>query len=335
MVHAGSEAFSEPARDDALERIKHAPIHAAEPTTASARCGRTHCHHRRCHRRCHHLPLPLPHTTHSHALVSLTWPGTHAPWTHPMHQGMNRMSIRSVDLIFVQCRRRSSTFNFFSRGCMQIFWAPVNTPVPPKKHLIPWKVNRAPQRTHNQHAGDDDAPPRHTTNSLRFTNGMLAITSPNAILTRARHKMSENGRSPGVARRDDDAATHPETSASLTPTSQGLPGQFFPGFPGGAAQAPAKWRWTTASTPVPRTKTVVSGAAGNENIPTTGGDGGWRHTLPAKEVNALTPPGLPIDQRRRTSAWQRWKPRRKTASVSSGRVRGPALNEGNRLETRG
>ena len=37
------------------------------------------------------------------------------------------------------------------------------------------------ERTHNQHASDANAPPRHTTNSLRFTNGMQAITSPNAI----------------------------------------------------------------------------------------------------------------------------------------------------------
>ena len=124
-------------------------------------------------------------------------------------------------------------------------------------------------------------------------------------------------------------------SASPTPTSQGLPSLFFPGFPGGAAQAPAEWRRTTASTTAPPQKKVVSGAAGNENIPTTGGDGGWRHTLPAKEGNALTPPGLPIDQRRHTSAWQRWKPRRKTANICSGLVRGPALIEGKRLETRG
>ena len=133
----------------------------------------------------------------------------------------------------------------------------------------------------------------------------------------------------------DDTSTHPKTSASPAPTSQGLPSLFFPGFPGGAAQAPAEWRRTTASTTAPPQKKVVSGAAGNENIPTTGGDGGWRHTLPAKEGNALTPPGLPIDQRRHTSAWQRWKPRRKTANICSGLVRGPALIEGKRLETRG
>ena len=34
-------------------------------------------------------------------------------------------------------------------------------------------------------------------------------------------------------------------------------------------------------------------------------------------------------------SWQRWKPRRKTASLCSGLVRGPALVEGERLETRG
>ena len=64
---------------------------------------------------------------------------------------------------------------------------------------------------------------------------------------------------------------------------------FLCGFPGGAAQAPAEGRRTTASTPAPRTKRMVSGGAGNENIPTTGGDGGWRHTLLAKEGNSLTP----------------------------------------------
>ena len=71
----------------------------------------------------------------------------------------------------------------------------------------------------------------------------------------------------GAARQDDDATTHPETSASPTPTSQGLPSSFFPGFPGGAAQAPAEWRRTTASTTGPPRKKVVSGAAGNEDVP--------------------------------------------------------------------
>ena len=67
-----------------------------------------------------------------------------------------------------------------------------------------------------------------------------------------------------------------------------------------------------------------------------GGEGGRRHTLPAKEGQALAPPGLPIAQRRHTSAWQRWKKqRRKTANICSGLVRGPALIEGKRLETRG
>ena len=67
-----------------------------------------------------------------------------------------------------------------------------------------------------------------------------------------------------------------------------------------------------------------------------GGEGGRRHTLPAMEGHALAPPGLPIAQRQHTSAWQRWKKqRRKTASIRSGLVRGPALIEGKRLETRG
>ena len=67
-----------------------------------------------------------------------------------------------------------------------------------------------------------------------------------------------------------------------------------------------------------------------------GGEGGRRHTLPAKEGHALAPPGLPIAQRQHTSAWQRWKKqRRKTANICSGLVRGPALTEGKRLETRG
>ena len=58
--------------------------------------------------------------------------------------------------------------------------------------------------------------------------------------------------------------------------------------------------------------------------------------MPAKEGQALAPPGLPIAQRQHTSAWQRWKKqRRKTANICSGLVRGPALTEGKRLETRG
>ena len=164
---------------------------------------------------------------------------------------------------------------------------------------------------------------------------MLAITSPDAILTCTRHKTNKNGRSPGRSQTRRRCSTHPETSASPTAPVKVSPAHFFPGFPGGAAQAPAEWRRTTASTTVSPQKKVVSGAAGNKNIPTTGGDGGWRHTLPAEEGNALTPPGLPIDQRRSTSAWQRWKPRRKTANICSGLVRGPALIEAKRLETRG
>ena len=166
---------------------------------------------------------------------------------------------------------------------------------------------------------------------------MLAITSPNAILTCTRHKKNNNMWK--EARAQPDKMTMQQRIQKQVPVRpppvKVSPVYFFPGFPGGAAQAPAEWRRTTASTTAPPQKKVVSGAAGNENIPITGGDGGWRHTLPAKEGNALTPPGLPIDQRRHTSAWQRWKPRRKTASICSGLVRGPALIEGKRLETRG
>ena len=88
---------------------------------------------------------------------------------------------------------------------------------------------------------------------------------------------------------------HPETSASPTPTSQGLPSLIFSlgslaaqhrRPPNGGGQQQAQRRRAQ--------KKVVGGAAGNENIPTTGGDGGWRHTLPAKEGNALTPQVSPM-----------------------------------------
>ena len=57
--------------------------------------------------------------------------------------------------------------------------------------------------------------------------------------------------------------------------------------------------------------------------------------IAAKGRTCPDPLCLPIDQRQRTSAWQRWTPRRKTANVYSGFVRGPALTEDRRLETCG
>ena len=134
-------------------------------------------------------------------------------------------------------------------------------------------------------------------------------------------------------------ATRPTASASPTPASQGLPSFFYfvrVGYlaaqhrrlPNGGGQQQAQRcraqnRWLAA----PR-ETRTSRPPG--------GEGGRRHTLPAKEGHALAPPGLPIAQRQHTSAWQRWKKqRRKTANIRSGLVRGPALIEGKRLETRG
>ena len=202
-------------------------------------------------------------------------------------------------------------------------------------------------------------PTANRSNSPSFTTGVLANTSPDAIATCTQRGTSETrtrqkngqptctttikrqqGQQQVPARTTTTTAkttTQQTTSASPTPASQGLPSFFFfvgslaaqhRRLPNGGGQQQAQRRraqkWWLAAPRERRTSRPP------------GGEGGRRHTLPAKEGQALAPPGLPIAQRQHTSAWQRWKKqRRKTASTRSGLVRGPALTEGKRLETRG
>ena len=109
------------------------------------------------------------------------------------------------------------------------------------------------ERTHNQHPSDANAPPRHTTNSPRSTNGMLA--KHNAILTCTRHTTNKNGRSPGRSQTRRRCSNASRNKCQSDPHYSRSPQfVFFLQFPGGVTQAPAEWRRTTASTPVPRTK---------------------------------------------------------------------------------
>ena len=167
-------------------------------------------------------------------------------------------------------------------------------------------------------------PTANRSNSPSFTTGVLANTSPNATATCTQRGTSEtrtrqkNGqptcttttkkqqRQQQVPTRTTTTTakttTQQTTSASPTPASQGLPSFFFfvgslaaqhRRLPNGGGQQQAQRRraqkWWLAAPRETRTSRPP------------GGEGGRRHTLPAKEGQALAPPGLPIDQLRSLS----------------------------------